>query len=358
MASIEALDYPANRIECIVVDNGSVDGSSYFVKQAFPKTRTLSLGKNVGYASAINAGAEMASGEILFFLNNDAIAKNDCLINLVKPISSGETDCTSAKIVDTSSKYLQFAGGGMNFHGIAYQVGENEQDKHNSSTPVPTLFPCGAAMAIRKDIFTQVGGMDDAFFAYFEDVDLGWRLWLLGYKVTYVPEAVASHSQSETSRFIDLSKIRVLHIRNPLMMIYKNYSDSYLSSIMPVAWMLTARRTLNLSSLDPEPFRIDNEPQLAETAKTDVHALGMPQDKTALPTVSVSDFFALNDWLNQFTELKKKRAEIQKARVRPDSEITPMFKDPFRYSEYDESYKLLQDELCDSFGVNNLFNKE
>ena len=356
LRSIEALDYPATQIECIVVDNGSVDGSQYFLKRSYPDVRVLSLGSNTGYANAINAGAEAATGELLFFLNNDAQPDPDCLSHLVDPILSGEAVCTTAQIINDDRTHIHFDGGGMNFHGIAFQHREGEPYSDKPRSNQACLFPCGAAMVISRSVFLQAGGLDADFFAYFEDVDLGWRLWLLGHAVSYVPQAIAVHKQSQTSRFIALPKLRVLHIRNPLMMIYKNYGEISLGAIWPVAWMLTIRRTLYLSNPDRASFRISDERQLAEP---DAQPTDFEVHKEALmemPELAVSDFVALNDWLDSFPSLIKKRTEIQSRRVRQDEELLPLFKQPFRYCEPDPDYRHLQDSLCEQFGVNRLFS--
>lgn len=354
--AIANLEYPEELIECIVVDNGSIDGSAYYLEKHHPTIKNVVLGKNLGYASAINHGTRAATGELLFLLNNDATPDADCLIKLVTPIQQGRTECTTSQIIDLEAKRIHFAGGGMNFHGIAFQDREGEEYAGNDKRETPCLFPCGASMVIKSSVYEDVGGLDDDFFAYFEDVDLGWRLWLLGYQVLYVPEAITRHLQSETSRFIWLPKIRVLHIRNPLMMIYKNYDEVSLNAILPVAWMLTSRRTLNLSKLDSLPFRIDDEQQLAETNPSLKNSQDSPEVQSSIPSLAVSDLIAVNDWLENFESLQTKRFNIQNRRKRSDAEILSLFRDPFRYSEDDIEYKRLQDQLCEHFGINQLFD--
>jgi hypothetical protein len=357
LESVKLLDYPADRIECIVVDNGSVDGSEYFLGKRFPDVKALSLKENVGFAKAINLAADIADGDILFLLNNDAHPDPDCLSQLVAPIVNQETICTSAQIICQQRKRIMFDGGGMNFHGIAFQRGEGDPYHEASRSNQSCLLPCGAAMAVCKKTFLAVGGLDEDFFAYFEDVDFGWRLWLMGYNVIYVPNAITTHRQSQTSRFIDVSKLRVLHIRNPLMMIYKNYEERSLTAILPVALMLTTHRTLMLSELDTASFRIDGEPQLAE-AEIKTSSLDQRHTHTMpIPKVAVSDFVALNDWISQFGSLDNKRADIQAKRVRRDSEILGLFQEPFRYSEPNAQYRSLQDQLCHRFGIDRLFNQ-
>lgn len=357
LSAVAALEYPKNRIECIVIDNGSADGSVYYVRTNHPDVHVLCLNTNVGYAEAINRGCDSASGEVLFLLNNDAQPAPECLLQLVRPIVRGDASCTTAKILSKDDASVQFAGGGMNFHGIAFEQQDSTGPLDDDSVQRECLFGCGGAMAINRAAFRSVGGMDRDFFAYFEDVDLGWRLWIMGYKVRYVPQAEVFHRRSATSKFIGLSKLRVLHIRNPLLMIYKNYEREYLRRILPVALILTARRTWYLADLDSSPFRIDNEPQLVERLNTE-HALrlaGVDDEAIKLPRLAVSDIVAINDWISMMPGLNKKRKWIQERRVRPDSEIVRMFVEPFRYCEDKDEYRSLQDTLCREMDVDALF---
>lgn len=358
LPAVEALDYPRELIECLVVDNGSIDGSTYYLRKNFPQVKIIQIKKNSGFAAAINQGANAAGGEILFLLNNDARPLPDCLAYLVDPIRSGETVCTAAKIISAKDQTIHFARGGMNFHGVGFQHGEGDIDGDRYNKSGPCLFACGGAMAIRRDVFLEVGGMDEDFFAYFEDVDLGWRLWGMGFDIKYVPNATVTHWQSATSRFIDLGKIRVLQIRNPLVMIYKNYQNEFLQRIFPVAWMLTIRRTWYLSRINAESLRIGDEPHLADynPQRLDPPVPVISDKEVRIPEISLSDFVALNDWLTNFPNLDHKRKQIQQRRTRPDSEIVQMFLDPFRYCEDKIEYRRLQDQLCDAFGINGLFH--
>ena len=365
------LDYPKSLIEVIVVDNASIDGSTYFLSRHYPKVRIIQSDTNVGFAQAINLAAEQAEGTYLFLLNNDAAPDPDCIKQLLSPILAGECECTSAQIVNEDRSTIHFSGGGMNFHGIAFQTKEGEAYlPAAANTPSqPVLFACGAAMLISSKLFKQTGGMDADFFAYFEDVDFGWRLWILGHRVHYVPTAVVTHKQSSTSRFIWLPKLRVLHIRNPLMMIYKNYEQGFLNAVLPVALMLTAQRSRRLTDWPEDRFAINNETQLADTHLSIVQptivqpSIAQKRDANAdnepltLPPLAASDFIALNNWVDNFEGLNKKREALQSARVHSDAELLNLFVDPFRYAEQDAEYQRLQNSFVTAFGINELFCK-
>ena len=88
-------------------------------------------------------------------------------------------------------------------------------------------------MAMDREVFEEVGGFDIQFFAYYEDVDLGWRTWVQGHTVEYTPRAVCYHHHSSTSRRLPRETLRVLQVRNPLLACFKNYDDANLRKVFP-----------------------------------------------------------------------------------------------------------------------------
>ena len=228
LGSLESVEYPRERLRVRVLDNGSVDDSIEFVRSRFPSVEVEGFGRNLGYAAAMNRGVASSPSEIVVFLNNDTRVEPGFLTPLVRPIQEGRCACTAGKILSWDGGEVHFGGGGTNFHGIAFQDGMGSRDDGRFDTAKETLFGCGASMAIRRETFLDAGGFDEGFFAYYEDVDLGWRLWVLGERVLFVPESRVYHHHSATSVHVDLHKVRVLHIRNPIRMIVKNYGDEAL----------------------------------------------------------------------------------------------------------------------------------
>jgi GT2 family glycosyltransferase len=118
----------------------------------------------------------------------------------------------------------------------------------------PFLFACGGAMLIRRDLFLEVGGFDPDYFAYFEDVDLGWRLWLLGHRVVYAPRAVVYHRHHGSWQTVNDAKKWLLAERNTLYTIVKNYEDDHLARILPAALLLILQRAFLDIRPDPAYF--------------------------------------------------------------------------------------------------------
>jgi len=358
LGSLEQVRHSPGDVEVLLLDNGSTDDSVGHVRSRFPRVRVIELGRNLGYARGMNRGAlEHAGGEVLVFLNNDTEVEPDFLTPLVAPVRDGRAAAAAAKIVSFDGGAIDFAAGGSNFHGIAFQDGMGEADGPSFSTGKPTLFPCGAAFAIRRQLFAQVGGFDEDFFAYYEDVDLGWRLWILGHEVLFVPESRVRHHHSATSLGIALHKVRVLHLRNPLLMLFKNYEEEHLRRVMPAAMLLSARRTWYLAGLDADEFRIGGE----AVAPSGLGLFRRPRARREyvasleMPKVAASDLVAVNDIVARFPGMAEKRRWIQERRRRPDLEILPLFLDPFRPAEANPEYARFQDEICRFFGIDEMF---
>jgi len=123
----------------------------------------------------------------------------------------------------------------MNFLGYGYDIGIYENDGENFSTPADVFFPCAAACLIRRSAYEEVGGFDKSFFMYHEDVDLGWRFWLHGYRVRVVPESVVHHAFGGTSLVTGSMAFRnTLGLRHALRSLIKNYELSTLTRVLPI----------------------------------------------------------------------------------------------------------------------------
>src|SRR5438552_9709602 len=163
LASVRALDYPAEAVETIVVDNGSTDGSVERVRSEFPSVHLVVNEVNKGFSAANNQAAVYAKNEYLAFLNNDAVVAPDWLRNMVQAAGTGERSvaAVASRILSSDGTRVQFQGGGMNFHGIGFQraLGAPAHSE-TEALPYPTLFACGAAMLVDRAVFNQTGGFD------------------------------------------------------------------------------------------------------------------------------------------------------------------------------------------------------
>jgi len=199
LASLVAQDYPKELVDLIIVDNNSNDGSREIVRRAEISVRLIENSENAGFAKANNQAYEAAKelgDDYLVLLNDDTVADKDWLKNIV---ALAETDqkiaAVQAKLLLWPEKELiNSYGNAVTFLGFAYCNGYRQPDRTGEAFEVP--YPSGAAVAIRMSALEKIGLFDRNLFMYHEDVDLGWRLRLLGYKVMLEPKAVVYHKYS------------------------------------------------------------------------------------------------------------------------------------------------------------------
>jgi GT2 family glycosyltransferase len=357
--SLTELDYPKDRLEVILIDNGSDDGSQQEMRDSHQWVRLIENERNIGFSGGCNQGAAASrDSEVHVFLNNDMRVEPRWLAELVAPIVRGECQATSAKMFSWDGKLINSVGGGMNFHGIGIQTGYMELPGPEHDVPRKTLFACGGAMAIDAQVFREVGGFDQEFFAYYEDVDLGWRLWILGHSIHYVPSAVCYHHHSSTSRTFPPETIRVLQVRNPLYACFKNYDDENLRRVLPAMLALSTRRMLLISGIPSDrPFRIE------DVDLDRPGALGKILDKAkrgfdpemTLRRNAGADLIAINDLLGNWDHWMARREQVQRARRRADSEIFPLFMNPMWCIEDESAYRSLHAGMAKFLGIDELF---
>src|SRR5262245_5627377 len=177
-------------IEIIMVDNGSSDGSVELMRAQFPHVRLIVNERNMGFAPAVNQAARQAGGDYIALLNNDARAAPDWVAQLVALAERRRDEavvCVGSRVLDWEGRGVAFVMGSVNFHGFGAQPFFRVHADRLHTGEEPLLFANGGAMLVDRAVFLQIGGLDEDYFAYFEDVDLGWRLWVCGYQVILNP---------------------------------------------------------------------------------------------------------------------------------------------------------------------------
>ena len=196
--SLRSQTYP--RVETIVADNGSTDGSLELLARDYAWVRVLPLGENRGFAGACNAGMRAARGEIVVLLNNDTEADPHWLEEVVAAFQR------HPKAGLVASKMLLFdrrdtfhtAGDFYRLDGIPGNRGVWQRDVGQYNREEYVFSACGGSAAYRKSVLEQIGLLDEDFFFSCEDVDLAWRAQLTGYRCVYAPRAVVYHKLSAT----------------------------------------------------------------------------------------------------------------------------------------------------------------
>jgi GT2 family glycosyltransferase len=185
--------------ELLVVDNGSEDDSVAFLESAHPSVRVITLEQNLGFAGGNNAGAREGRGRYLAFLNNDAAPQAGWLRELrrVLDADAGVGLAASCIVYMDNPAVVDSAGDGLTRWGGGFKRAHG-QPLREAPGAGDVFGACGAACLIRHDLFDEAGGFDGHFFAVYEDVDLSYRVQLLGYRCAYVPGAVVHHAGSAT----------------------------------------------------------------------------------------------------------------------------------------------------------------
>jgi GT2 family glycosyltransferase len=192
----------APSFEIVFVDNASSDGSETFVAERYPSVRVVRNTRNVGFAAGNNAGARMAQGTWLAFLNNDTVAAREWLAKLWQAATDPAHDESVALVtsrIESLSRpgVLDSAGDGYLRAGGAFKRGHGSAASQFPQSE-EVFGACGAAFMIRRDVFNALGGFDERFFMVYEDVDLSYRAQLAGYRCWYEADAVVRHAGSGT----------------------------------------------------------------------------------------------------------------------------------------------------------------
>ena len=170
--------------------------------------------------------------------------------------------------------------------------------------------------------FWNLGGFDSDFFALYEDVDLGWRLWLAGHRVVMAPDSVVRHRGHATLETQAPEKTRYLMHRNALLTIFKNYEEENFRKIVPLALLLSVKRAVHFSGVRKESFYLWSETR-HKLEEGDAAARSQLLD-------SLNHLVAVDDVLQSLPRLLEKRRRVQALRRRSDREIMELFGDPLR----------------------------
>jgi GT2 family glycosyltransferase len=186
--------------ETVVVDNGSVDGSLELLSASYPEVRVLELGRNTGFAHAANRGIEAVETDAVALVNTDVELAPDWLARLTAVLDGDRRlAAVACKMVDLADpSRLYDAGDVLRRDGACEQRGRFQLDDGRFDTPEELFAACAGAALYRRQAVLDVGGFDERFFTYLEDVDLGLRLRLAGWRCAYEP-AVARHAGGGSS---------------------------------------------------------------------------------------------------------------------------------------------------------------
>ena len=197
---LESLAGQGVDLELMVVDNGSADGSlEYLRREGVPH---VALPENVGFAAAVNLGVARTAAPAVLALNADTALERGCLPALLAALTADaslggvqprllQLEAGGATSVDAARLYS--AGQGLTRDGRAVELAAGERQRPEHLRRREVFGVCGAACLLRRELFSELGGYDESYFAFYEDVDLNVRARIAGWRFEYVPEAVTWH---------------------------------------------------------------------------------------------------------------------------------------------------------------------
>lgn len=198
---LEALRRQTYRpFEVVVVDNGSRDDSQALLAQRYPEVRVVPLATNVFFSAAVNQGIRHSAGELVVLLNNDTEVEATWLAELVDALQRHpEAGMAASKmLLFDRRQYIHSAGDYVGLDGIPGNRGVWQRDDGQFDGDTYVFSACGGAAAYRRQVLEELGGFDEDFVGYCEDVDLSFRAQLSGYRCVFAPRARVYHHLSAT----------------------------------------------------------------------------------------------------------------------------------------------------------------
>ena len=340
LRAFDDIDWPADRLELIVVDNDSGDGSTAQIRAAVPGATVIESGSNRGFAGGCNLGVAHATGEYVGLINNDARPDAQWIAAAVRAFEEDDAIASVAsKVVDWDGKLIDYVDGSMTWFGMGYKREVERPDSSDYDVAKDVLFGTGAAMFVRADVFRTVGRFDERFFMFYEDVDLGWRLNLLGHRVRYVPGSVAYHRHHVTMKKFGSFRETYLLERNALLAMYKNYDDDTLARALPAAMALAVRRSLARTGTDATTLDLQRSP-----GGDDVGTLEIPK-------MALTGPYAIDYFVEQLPSLIETRRDLQARRRRTDRDLFPLFREAIEPALGMPSYVAAHEILVRAFGI-------
>ncbi|MDE7411818.1 MAG: glycosyltransferase family 2 protein [Paramuribaculum sp.] len=221
----------------IVADNGSTDNSVMWLSQNYPDVKTILFDKNHGYAGGYNLVAEECKRrgyKYVMMLNSDVAPTQGWIAPLIDYMEHNpECGACQPKILSyrdrTKFEYAGASGGYIDRNGYPFcrgRIFDSIEHDHGQYDSIAEVFwASGAALMVRTSDYISAGGLDKAFFAHMEEIDLCWRMQLMGKKIAVVPQSVVYHLGGGS---LDAKNARktYLNFRNNLLMLHKNLPDS------------------------------------------------------------------------------------------------------------------------------------
>lgn len=229
--SLRAQTYKHFRV--LVVDNASSDDSPRVVQDSYPEVELVRLNRNRGFTAAVNEGIARSTGTLVALLNQDVEADPNWLEAIADAAHRHpKAGAVACKIMLFGRRdHFHSAGDSYRRDGIPVNRGVWQKDDGQYDVEEEVFSACGGAGAYRRQLLHQIGGFDESFFMYLEDVDLAWRQQLSGWQTIYAPRAVAYHHLSASGGGVTASYYTG---RNTIYVVAKNMPGPLLRRCLPL----------------------------------------------------------------------------------------------------------------------------
>jgi GT2 family glycosyltransferase len=336
---LRKVDWPEHLLEVVVVENASGDDSAERIRAAAPWVKLVESSENLGFAGGCNLGVAQSSGEFIGLLNSDAKPDPQWISAAVDTFAeSPQIGAVASKVLDWDGALVDYVDAAMTWFGMGYKPFVGQKVPFHSHQPADVLFGTGSAMFVRRSVFDQLGGFDERFFMFFEDVDLGWRLNLLGYRYRYQPLSVAFHKHhGSVSKFGSFKEDYYLE-KNALFTLYKNLEQSGLDQALPGAIALSIRRGVSKAGADSTEFDFRSAAADSDPAQS--------VSKELLASV-----YAVDQFVQNLPSLTASRDLIQATRVVSDRAIWSLFRRVDAPSNDDKGYIDGYENVVQAFDV-------
>jgi GT2 family glycosyltransferase len=222
-------------LDVIVVDNASPEGSVGRLTARYPNVTVLRNEENRGFVGASNQGIDAASSELILLLNDDTAVESGALSALVETLVRNPAwgACQAKLLLMDDPRLLDAAGSFLTPTGFLVHRGAFEAEEQFSASD--EIFAAkGAALLIRRLALAEVGTFDPDFFAYFEESDLCWRLWLAGWEVGFAADARVLHKRGATASGLPSAFVQFHSFKNRICSLLKNVGTARLATMVPL----------------------------------------------------------------------------------------------------------------------------
>jgi hypothetical protein len=230
LESVAAQQYP--QLDVIVVDNASPDGSVATLPDSI--VRVLRNEENLGFVGACNQGIDASVGELILLLNDDTVLERGALHSLVDTLGRNPAwgACQAKLLLMDDPRRLDTAGSFLTATGFLVHRGAYEAEERFADSD--EIFAAkGAALLLRRAALAESGAFDQRFFAYFEETDLCWRLWLAGWRVGFAADARVLHRLGSTASKMSQAFVQFHSFKNRICTLVKNLGAARLTWMLP-----------------------------------------------------------------------------------------------------------------------------